>query len=151
MHKRKYILATDGGSRGNPGQGGYAWALFEEGKKNPIDHGAGRIDQICTNNEAEYYALIKAFEALRKIAPLLGVAADIEIEHRSDSQLLVNQMTMKWQMKNEKLRELRAKVRLHQHFLPHFAKSDHRWVERTDPYVAHCDWLYNRVLDAVPA
>ena len=64
-----------------------------------------------TNNQAEYMTLIAGLRAIIFDCASLGIPADeLALEVRSDSQLLVNQVTGRWKIKNAELRRLHAIV-----------------------------------------
>ena len=100
---KKIIIYIDGGARGNPGpaaigiifcnERGFCFKKFSEylGK--------------MTNNEAEYSAAILA---LKKFKLLFGkkLAKETEIEIRSDSELLVNQINGKYKILEKNLQPL---------------------------------------------
>ncbi len=89
----KYIIHTDGGSRGNPGPAAYAYVIERPGEPD--------IEVKCylgqtTNNIAEYTGLVKALEHARELG-----GRDLVIH--SDSELLVKQMRGEYKVKNEGL------------------------------------------------
>lgn len=88
---KKIIVYIDGGSRGNPGPAGIGLVISNE-EGNVLKKYSEYLGDRLTNNAAEYQALIFA---LKKIKALFGKKKiqDIEIEIRSDSELLVKQMT----------------------------------------------------------
>ncbi|HEY3765585.1 MAG TPA: ribonuclease HI family protein [Gaiellales bacterium] len=88
---------VDGGARGNPGPAAVGYRI-EDDEGTVLDE-AGRTIGTATNNEAEYRALITALER----AATLGAS---EVEVRSDSQLLMRQMTGSYRVKSPHLREL---------------------------------------------
>jgi len=96
------ILYTDGACRGNPGNGGAGAVLFD--KNGRVVATAKKFLGICTNNEAEYGALI------------MGLKEAIESKHKNiriflDSELLVRQINGKYRVKNSRLKELMKDVR----------------------------------------
>lgn len=92
-------LFGDGGSRGNPGEAAYGFAVFQNEKK---IYEEGRRIGIATNNVAEYTAVIKALEWV-----LRHYTNNAEsLEFFLDSMLVVNQMNGKFKIKNENLRDL---------------------------------------------
>jgi ribonuclease HI len=95
------IIHVDGGSRGNPGPAGYGFVILRDGR--PPVRGNGRL-ACATNNVAEYTGLIQALAKARE----LGLT---EVLVRSDSELLVKQMTGQYRVKNEQLRELFLKAK----------------------------------------
>ena len=76
-------IYTDGACQGNPGPGGWAALIVEDGSKRELH---GREDGT-TNNRMEILAVIKGLEALPKSA---------EATVFSDSQYVVNTMTKNW-------------------------------------------------------
>ena len=107
---KKIIIYTDGGSRGNPGKAaiGVVFCLpaGEEGndKEKIIKKFGEYLGDGLTNNEAEYQAVIFA---LKKFKAVFGkeLAKVSEVEVRSDSELLVNQMSGKYKIENEKIQK----------------------------------------------
>jgi ribonuclease HI len=88
---------VDGGARGNPGPAAVGYRIEDEAGE-VLDE-AGRAIGIATNNEAEYRALITAFGRAAELG-----ARDVEV--RSDSELLMRQMTGRYRVKSPHLREL---------------------------------------------
>ena len=102
---QKIIINTDGGARGNPGPAGLGVAIVD-GDGTPLKEFGEYIGET-TNNVAEYSALIRALEELIK----LGVAPEVPIEIRMDSELVVRQMQGIYKIKEPTLKQksLRAK------------------------------------------
>ncbi len=99
---KKITIYTDGGSRGNPGKAAIGIVFLNE--KNEIIKSFGEyLGDGLTNNEAEYTAVIVA---LKKFKALFGsaMAKVSDVEVRSDSELLVNQMNGKYKIENEKIK-----------------------------------------------
>ena len=90
-------LEFDGGSRGNPGPGGIGVVVRAQDGTPLVT--IGRFLGTCTNNVAEYRALITALEQVKKLG-----ARKVVI--RGDSELIVKQMRGEYRVKNEALREL---------------------------------------------
>ena len=76
-------LHTDGSCSGNPGRGGWAAIIVEDGAKRLL-HGG---EKLTTNNRMEILAVIKGLEALPDSA---------EVTVFSDSKYVVNTMTRNW-------------------------------------------------------
>jgi len=94
-------LFTDGASRGNPGPAGAGVVLFDD-KGREICTRAKYLGR-CTNNVAEYQALIIGLQAAREIGcrkPAIFL----------DSELIVRQITGRYKVKNATLKPLFAKV-----------------------------------------
>lgn len=99
----KLIIYIDGGSRGNPGPSGIG-VLFLDEKQEILKQYSEFLGKK-TNNEAEYLALIFAF---KKIKALFGKdkVKSLEIEIRSDSELLVKQMKGEYKIKDPGIQKL---------------------------------------------
>jgi len=100
----KLIIYTDGGARGNPGPGAIGVVICDE-NNHIIKKYSQFLGENITNNEAEYSA---AIFALKKVKLLFGkkTASNLEIEIRSDSELLVNQMEGKYKILDDKIKDL---------------------------------------------
>lgn len=99
MKCRVYI---DGAARGNPGPAGIGVVIYVEGEEQPRREVYGYLGE-ATNNEAEYKAMLRAFEEL------IALSAQ-EIILYSDSQLLVRQMLGEYKVRHERLRPLYEKA-----------------------------------------
>jgi len=95
-------IYTDGACKGNPGPGGWAAVIIDDGAERHL-HGR---QEHTTNNQMEILAVIKGLESVE-------VAADITVF--SDSQYVVNTMTRNWKrIANKKLWDrLDAEVNKH--------------------------------------
>ena len=76
--RRQVLCFTDGGCRGNPGPGAWAFLLVDRASGAGLERADGEGE--TTNNRMEFAAAIRALEALKQ-------PCDVEI--RSDSRLLV--------------------------------------------------------------
>lgn len=101
---KKFIIYTDGGSRGNPGGAGIGVVIYNEKEQELKKYGEFVGDNL-TNNEAEYKAVIFA---LKKFKSLFGgkLAQNTEIEIRSDSEFLVCQLNGTYKILDEKIQKL---------------------------------------------
>lgn len=95
------VIHIDGGARGNPGPAG-AGVLIRGEDGSPV-HEAGYYIGRQTNNAAEYTALVYA---LRRAIESGADAVTIY----SDSELLVQQMTGEYRVKNANLSKLHAEA-----------------------------------------
>ncbi len=104
---KKITIYIDGGSRQNPGPAAMAAVFVNE--KGQIIKEYGESLGIATNNEAEYQAAIFALE---KFKALFGkkLAESAVVEIRSDSQLMVNQISGKYKVLDEKIVKLFIKL-----------------------------------------
>jgi len=100
---KKIIIYVDGGARGNPGPAAIG-VLFCNEKGICFRKFSEYLGKM-TNNEAEYKA---AIFALQKFKAMFGrkLAKETEIEIRSDSELLVNQINGKYKILEKNLQPL---------------------------------------------
>lgn len=105
---KEIIIYIDGGSRGNPGPSALG-AVFCNEKGGIIKTFSEYLGDDLTNNAAEYHACIFA---LKKFKALYGkkLAKNTKIEIRSDSELLVKQMTGEYKILDEKIQALFLEV-----------------------------------------
>jgi len=100
---KKIIVYIDGGARGNPGPAAIGVLFCNE--KGVCFRKFSEYLGKMTNNEAEYKA---AIFALQKFKAMFGkkLAKETEIEIRSDSELLVNQINGKYKILEKNLQPL---------------------------------------------
>lgn len=100
---KKFIIYTDGGSRGNPGKAGIGVVICNEKDQEVKKYGEYLGDNL-TNNEAEYSAVIFA---LKKFKALFGkkLAENTDIEIRADSELIVKQLNGQYRLENPKIQQ----------------------------------------------
>jgi len=92
-----YKLFTDGGSRGNPGPGAIGVVL--ENENGEIIYELAKYIGKCTNNEAEYIALIAGLKISQK-----KNVKDLEVF--IDSQLVAKQLNGEYKVKDSRMRKL---------------------------------------------
>ncbi len=90
-------LFTDGASRGNPGLAGAGAVIYNE-------HGGelcslSRFLGTCTNNVAEYQALIHGIQ-------MAGAAGCRQLDIFLDSELIVRQITGRYKVRDQTLKKL---------------------------------------------
>jgi ribonuclease HI len=99
---------TDGGSKGNPGPASIGVvAYFKDKKVFEFKKAIG----TATNNDAEYLALIEAFEQIRNPSSVINFKLINKITFYSDSRLMVNQVNGFFKVKNGKIKEYILKIR----------------------------------------
>jgi len=100
---KKFIIYTDGGSRGNPGKAGIGVVICNERDQEVKKFGEYLGDGL-TNNEAEYSAVIFA---LKKFKALFGksLAENTDVEIRADSELVVKQLNGEYRLENPKIQQ----------------------------------------------
>lgn len=121
-------LVFDGGSLGNPGKG-YGSFVFK-GIVRQIEPVQIDFPGVTTNNEAEYLTLIKALESIQNQVAAVGqTAAELRIVVKTDSKLVVEQVTGRWKIKKAELRPLVEQAR---RLLGQFASWEIEWHPRTE-------------------
>ena len=127
------IVACDGAARGNPGPAGIGAVVADPGGRvlAEIAEGIG----VATNNVAEYKAALAGLER----AAELGAR---RVLVRSDSRLLVEQLSGRWRVKNPTLIALHTDVR---RVAKGFEAVDYEHVPRE--LNKHADKLANRGVD----
>ncbi len=126
-------LFTDGASRGNPGEAGAGAVIVDE-------HGEERAAcsaylGVCTNNVAEYKALLLGLAEARR----LGCT---EIAIAMDSELIVRQLKGQYKVKHAALLPLYQQVRDHLSRFGHWSVAH---IPRAEN--ARADQLANRGID----
>jgi probable phosphoglycerate mutase len=127
------VAYIDGGARGNPGPAGYGVRL--ERPDGTVIEEFGESIGIATNNVAEYRGLIAALKWAKQ-------HAHRELDVRSDSLLLVQQMLGRYKVKHPGLRPLHAEARLLAHAIGR-VRFEHVGRARN----AHADRLANAAMD----
>jgi ribonuclease HI len=97
----KIKIYTDGGARGNPGPAGIGIVFYDQ-KKRLIEKYSQAIGEK-TNNQAEYEAVIFALKKAKKIKFK-------NVECFSESELIVNQLSHKYKIKDKNLQPLFIQV-----------------------------------------
>ena len=101
----------DGGARGNPGPAAYGFVIFNEHDSKIYEE--GKAIGETTNNVAEYSGVVAALKYVLSMKPARhatqGVAGGykvLSIKFFLDSQLVAEQLSGRWKIKNENLRNL---------------------------------------------
>lgn len=98
------VLYVDGGARGNPGPAGIGVVIERSGKV--VQEIAESLPPM-TNNQAEYRALIRGLEEIIQQKKVQGMGVRVYL----DSQLLVEQLNLRYKVKNKDLQDLFWRVR----------------------------------------
>ncbi|MCA1655388.1 MAG: reverse transcriptase-like protein, partial [Pseudonocardiaceae bacterium] len=114
----RVVVEADGGSRGNPGPAGYGAVMLSEGGE-VLAERSGALG-VTTNNVAEYRGMVAGLEAARSLSAR-------EVLVRMDSKLVVEQMSGRWQIKNETLKPLAARAR---ELASSFDRVTYEWIPR---------------------
>lgn len=119
MNLNRPILYFDGGARGNPGLGAAAAVvMLPEGTCQTKSLYLGQV----TNNEAEYAGLILGLRWSLE----LGLSS---LAVKGDSQLVINQASGNWKVKNSRLKCLCSRVR---GLMARFDLVTLSWIPRQD-------------------
>jgi ribonuclease HI len=133
---RHLMVFSDGGARGNPGPAAIAFIVQSETGE-PLTKDT-RYVGVCTNNQAEYKALLAALESAA------SHKADSVTCHL-DSELVVKQVNGEYRVKNEELKELWRRV---QEAKKRFNEVKFVNVPRSHRMIQEADRLVNLTLDA---
>mgnify|MGYP001475490564 CR=1 FL=1 len=120
---------SDGGSRGNPGQG--AIGVLIRNDENILEMHGQKIGKDVTNNIAEYHALIKALKLAEK-------HTKEELTCFLDSELIVKQLLGEYRVKNKKLLQLFLRI---QKLQENFKTIKYIHVKRNDEFQQIADAL----------
>ncbi len=134
MTTKTIHIFTDGGARGNPGPAAMGGVLIDAATGTVLDEFGIYLGET-TNNQAEYRALIEAL----KRAKQHGATT---VECFLDSELVVEQMTGRYKVKNGGLQSLFQKA---QHLAQQFENVAFRHIPREQNKQA--DALVNKALD----
>ena len=128
-------LFIDGGCRGNPGPGAIGIIIKDANAKVLFEH--AEVIGHTTNNKAEYRALIKGLDLCAKYTRK-------KVYCYSDSQLLINQMSGVWRLKNDDLRKLFHQVKNNESA---FERVIYQHVNRTNQTIKRADQLLNNAFE----
>lgn len=132
-----YLIHTDGGSRGNPGQAATGFVIQTEDGSTVFEKGE-KIG-VTTNNVAEYTAVVSALSYLLE-SPTPPTMAKFFL----DSKLVVEQINGNYQIKQSHLQALCGQIQQLRKRLPYPTVFSH--VPRKDN--ARADFLVNLALDS---
>lgn len=130
-------IYTDGASRGNPGDAAWAYVILNS-EDEVLTQQSGYIGE-ATNNQAEYFAVIRALQRAVELP-------NTKIEVGSDSQLLVNQVTGQWKVKDSELNRLYHRVDL---LVSKFDEVNFTHLPREHSIISRADELCNIRLDEI--
>lgn len=132
---RAINLFTDGGCRGNPGPGAIGIIIFDYGNNLLLEH--SECIGNTTNNRAEYIALIKGLDLCAKLTRK-------RVYCYCDSELVVNQVSGVWKLKNDVLRDLFHAVKRNAGV---FTEVTYQHVNRTNQNIKKADRLLNNAFE----
>lgn len=144
------IIYTDGGCRGNPGPGGWAYII----KTEKIEKSRSGGDTYTTNNKMELTAVIRSLEAVLKDTEL----AERSIELHTDSQYVKNGIStwIKNWIRNGWMTAAKKPVKNKELWIELKAVSDKldvkwKWVKghAGDPLNEACDTMVNEEMSKI--
>lgn len=100
VNKKHFIVYSDGGARGNPGPAALGGVIYERQDGELVS--LAKVSKYLgekTNNQAEYLAVIAVLQKAKD----LGAES---VECYLDSELIVNQLLLKYKVKNKELGKL---------------------------------------------
>lgn len=123
----RILVNCDGSLKGkNPGGHGVGGFVIKDESDGSVLHSGAvsfGIKPEMTNNYAEYGAVLEALKCIRDMG-----LSDVPVLIKSDSMLVIRQLTDKWECKNQVLRGLRDEIwRVTEDFL----SVEYDWVPRT--------------------
>lgn len=95
-----YLIYADGGARGNPGPAAYGFIIYNSRGSKIYEE--GKTIGNTTNNVAEYSAVIAALNYIKQSSIINHQSSIINVF--LDSQLVAEQLSGTWKIKNENLR-----------------------------------------------
>lgn len=128
---------TDGASRGNPGESASGYLILDFKDRQLAKRTF--YNKVCTNNVAEYKAVIAALKKALKIA-----RGDERLVIHSDSELMINQLAGRYRVKDAGLRKLHNEAK---GLLEKFASFELLAVRRENRHIAEVDLELNEFLD----
>jgi ribonuclease HI len=133
MEKRMFVY-TDGGARGNPGKAAIGIVILDENER--IVETYKEYVGIKTNNEAEYTAIIKGLELVKKYTK--------KVHFSSDSELVIKQINGEYRINKKELKALFDEVERRE---AEFVEVSYGNVPRENEYIQEADRLVNQELD----
>jgi ribonuclease HI len=138
---RKITLYTDGGARGNPGPAGAGAVIVDQDGKvvKEVSRSLGKR----TNNWAEYEAVILGLQTLKKLYG--GKTKEIVVEVKLDSELVAEQLSHRYQIKEESL--FPQYIKVHNMQIRDFPHIIFTHIPRTEN--ENADRLANEAMDMI--
>ena len=141
----KVIAFTDGGCRGNPGVGAWAFLLVDVATRKALERADG--ERLTTNNRMEMWAAIAALEAVKKLDTQVLVVSDSKYLIGCCTQWMAGWKQNGWKRKGDPLKNLDLLQRLDALIAPRNVKF--QWVAGHSGHVGneHVDRLGNEAMD----
>lgn len=141
------IAYTDGGCRGNPGPGGWAFMVINAASGAALERCGG--ERETTNNRMEYLAAIQALRSLRKPGLSVLIHSDSNLLIQSASEWIKGWKARGWRKKDgelknvDLLKEIDALMQIH--------RVQWQWVKghAGNPGNERVDQLTNDAMDRI--
>lgn len=146
---REVIAYTDGGCRGNPGIGAWAFVLVDQQTRKALERAGG--ERETTNNRMEMQAAIEALAAIRDNAARVVLLSDSKYLIGCCTGWMVGWKKNGWKRKGGPLKNLDLLQRLDQVLTG--KRVEFRWVagHSGHPGNEHVDLLGNLAMDRIEA
>lgn len=141
------VLYSDGGCRGNPGIGAWAFALVERGTRRALERAGGEGE--TTNNRMEIQAAIQGLSAIKKPGSRVLVLSDSKYLIGCCTEWMPGWKAKGWKRKGEPLKNLDLLKELD--VLLAQLHLEWRWVagHSGHPGNDHVDLLANEAMDRI--
>lgn len=143
----RVVAFTDGGCRGNPGVGAWAFVLVDVSTRKALEAAGG--EHQTTNNRMEMGAAIAALEAVKQLDTEILVVTDSKYLIGCCTQWMAGWKKNGWRRKGDPLKNLDLLQKLDELLSPR--KVEFRWVagHSGHPGNEHVDLLGNEAMDRI--
>jgi ribonuclease HI len=141
------VAFTDGGCRGNPGIGAWAFTLVDTKTRKALERAGGQAE--TTNNRMEMCAVIEALRAVKKRELSVLVMSDSKYLIGCCTEWMAGWKAKGWKRKGDPLKNLDLLQELDQ--LLAARRVQFRWVQGHSghPGNEHVDRLANEAMDRI--
>jgi ribonuclease HI len=141
------IAFTDGGCRGNPGVGAWAFLLVDMKTRKALERAGGVRD--TTNNRMEMQAAIEALQAVKQAGARVLVVSDSKYLIGCCTEWMSGWKAKGWKRKGDPLKNVDLLMQLDQLIAQH--QVSFRWVagHSGHPGNEHVDRLGNEAMDRI--
>jgi ribonuclease HI len=141
------IAFTDGGCRGNPGVGAWAFVLVDMKTRQALERAGGIRD--TTNNRMEMQAAIEALQAVKQDGTNVLVVSDSKYLIGCCTQWMAGWKAKGWKRKGDPLKNIDLLKQLDELIAPR--KVSFRWVAGHSGHEGneHVDRLGNEAMDRI--
>ena len=146
---KSVICYTDGGCRGNPGIGAWAYLLIDPASGNALEAADGEMK--TTNNRMEMSAAIQALRCLKQAGTTIKIYSDSKYLIDCCTQWMAGWKAKGWKKKGGELKNVDLLKQLDELLSQH--QVTWQWVKGHDgdPGNEHVDGLANQAMDRIQA